>query len=134
MSPSTSPDTVGIHPKVKVPAVVGTILTLATVVAHFAASQSSVPWAYTYGSAAVTVLGAVSGYITPGPVPKVVAQDVAKVADVAALASQLVKQFDDIVQQSAAQPPAVVQVGAGAPAPDTSAAFPDPAGLPPAVA
>lgn len=126
MSPRTHPNTPttpGIHPKVRVPAWVGVALTGATVIAHYAASLSSSSWAYTIGTGAVTVLGFVSGYLAPNPPSTAVVQDVAKAADASQVAAQLMAELKSLTVQPEA-------VGAGVPAPDTDAAFPDPANLP----
>ena len=51
------------HPLIKVPAVVGTIVTVALLVAG-AFSQSHVPYLVSIGTAATTILGVLSQFVT----------------------------------------------------------------------
>jgi len=58
------------HPLIKVPAVVGTVITVALLVAG-AFAQSHVPWLVSAGTGAVTILGVASQLITVQQKPEV---------------------------------------------------------------
>lgn len=56
-----------IHPKVKVPAVVLAVLSLVSVVVTAIAGSSSWPWATGIAGFVATLVGVVTGYLTPAP-------------------------------------------------------------------
>lgn len=59
-----------IHPKVRVPSIVLSILTLVGVVATAVAGTNTIPWAADIAAAVLTVVHFVVGYMTPsGPAP-----------------------------------------------------------------
>lgn len=96
-----------LHPKVKVPAVVGVALTVATIIAHVVSGQTAVPWLATYGATAVTVLMFISGYFTPAPIPEASAATV----------KDLLSKVENIVQAA--------EQATGTPVVKTDTAFPE---------
>lgn len=80
-----------IHPKVAVPSAVAGVLTVALAIAQVVANSKAFPALVPIASAVLTVLVALSGYLTPGPAPKV-----PQVAlDVLTLLQQLGSKLDE---------------------------------------